>query len=108
MNLKGKNFLKLLDFSPEEIGGLLQLAADLKAQKKAGVPHDLLRGKKVHDKPYYKKFAPHIDWEWMLVVGVILGALLSSKLSGTFGVEWVPAHWQAAAGDTSPAPGAGP
>lgn len=47
MNLKGKNFLKLLDFSPEEIGGLLQLAADLKAQKKAGVPHDLLRGKNI-------------------------------------------------------------
>ena len=35
MNLKGKNFLKLLDFTPEEIGGLLELAAELKAQKKA-------------------------------------------------------------------------
>lgn len=34
MNLHGKNFLKLLDFSPEEIAGLLDLAADLKAKKK--------------------------------------------------------------------------
>lgn len=34
MNLKGKSFLKLLDFTPEEIGGLIELAADLKAKKK--------------------------------------------------------------------------
>lgn len=47
MNLKGKNFLKLLDFTPEEIQGLLDLAADLKAKKKAGIPHDTLRGKNI-------------------------------------------------------------
>ena len=47
MNLKGKNFLKLLDFTPEEIQGLLNLAADLKAKKKAGIPHDTLRGKNI-------------------------------------------------------------
>ena len=39
MNLKGKDFLKLLDFSPAEIEGLIDLAADLKAKKKAGIPH---------------------------------------------------------------------
>ena len=47
MNLKGKNFLKLLDFTPEEIGGLLDLAAELKAKKKAGIPHRYLEGKNV-------------------------------------------------------------
>ena len=47
MNLKGKNFLKLLDFTPEEIGGLLDLAAELKAKKKAGIPHPLCQGKNV-------------------------------------------------------------
>ena len=47
MNLKGRNFLKLLDFTPEEIEGMLDLAADLKAKKKAGVPHDTLRGKNI-------------------------------------------------------------
>ena len=36
MNLKKRDFLKLLDFTPEEIGYLLELAADLKAKKKAG------------------------------------------------------------------------
>ena len=44
MNLKGKSFLKLLDLSPEEIGGLLDLAADLKAKKRAGIPHRLCEG----------------------------------------------------------------
>ena len=47
MNLKGKSFLKLLDFTPEEILGLIDLAADLKAKKKAGVPHDCCRGKNI-------------------------------------------------------------
>ena len=47
MNLKGRNFLKLLDFTPEEIGAMLDLAADLKAKKKAGIPHDTLRGKNI-------------------------------------------------------------
>lgn len=39
-DLKGKDFLKLLDFSTEEMCGLLDLAAELKAQKKAGIPHN--------------------------------------------------------------------
>ncbi|MBQ4150252.1 MAG: ornithine carbamoyltransferase [Clostridia bacterium] len=47
MNLKGKHFLKLLDFTPAEIEGLLDLAADLKAKKKAGNPHRLCEGKSI-------------------------------------------------------------
>ena len=47
MNLQGRDFLTLLDYTPEEIGGLLDLAAALKAKKKAGIAHDVLRGKNV-------------------------------------------------------------
>ena len=47
MDLKGRNFLTLKDFTTEEITGLLDLAADYKAKKKAGIPHDTLRGKNV-------------------------------------------------------------
>jgi ornithine carbamoyltransferase len=47
MNLKGRSFLKLLDFTPEEIGGLLDLAADFKTKKKAGVPHKVDQGKNI-------------------------------------------------------------
>lgn len=47
MNLKGRNFLKLLDFTPEEILYMLDVAADLKDKKKRGIPVDSLRGKNV-------------------------------------------------------------
>ena len=47
MNLKGKSFLKLLDFTPAEIEGLIDLAAELKAKKKAGIAHDVCRGKNI-------------------------------------------------------------
>ena len=47
MELKNKHFLKLLDFTPAQIEGLIDLAADLKAKKKAGIPHRLCEGKSV-------------------------------------------------------------
>ena len=43
----GKSFLKLLDFTPDEIGQLIDLAADFKAKKKAGIPHRLCEGKSI-------------------------------------------------------------
>ena len=47
MSLKGRSFLKLLDFTPAEINELLDLAADLKAKKKAGIPHRMFEGKSI-------------------------------------------------------------
>lgn len=47
ISLKGKHFLKLLDFSPSEIEGLIDLAAELKAKKKNGIPHKVLEGKNI-------------------------------------------------------------
>lgn len=47
MNLQGKSLLKLLDFTPAEIEGLIDLAASLKAKKKAGIPHKLHEGKNI-------------------------------------------------------------
>ncbi len=47
MNLKGRNFLKLKDFSPEEIEYLITLSEELKQKKKQGVLHEELRGKNI-------------------------------------------------------------
>ena len=47
MNLKGRSFLTLMDFTPAEIEGLLDLAAELKAKKKAGIPHADFAGKNI-------------------------------------------------------------
>ena len=50
INLKGRNFLKILDFTPEEITYMLDVAADLKEKKKKGIPVDFCRGKNVEMK----------------------------------------------------------
>ncbi len=47
MNLKGRNFLTLKDFTADEITGLLDLSAEYKAKKKRGILHDTLRGKNI-------------------------------------------------------------
>ena len=47
INLHGRDFLTLLDFTPEEISGLLDLAAEFKAKKKAGIPHKIHEGKNI-------------------------------------------------------------
>ena len=47
VNLKGRSFLTLMDFTPEEIRYMLDLAHDLKAKKRAGIKGDLLAGKNV-------------------------------------------------------------
>ena len=47
INLKGRSFLTLMDFSPEEIRYLLDLSWDLKAKKREGIRNELLRGKNI-------------------------------------------------------------
>lgn len=47
MNLKGRNFITLLDFTPEEINGLIELSARLKEEKQKGIPHKVLTDKNV-------------------------------------------------------------
>ncbi len=47
MSMKGRSFLKLLDYTPQEMTELLALAKDLKAKKKAGIPHRLCEGKSI-------------------------------------------------------------
>lgn len=47
VNLRGRNFITLKDFTPEEIRYMLDLSSDLKAKKRAGIKGDLLTGKNV-------------------------------------------------------------
>ncbi len=47
VNLKGRSFLTLMDFTPEEIRYLLDLSRDLKAKKRAGIIGDTLKGKNI-------------------------------------------------------------
>jgi uncharacterized protein len=67
----------------------------------SGMIERLFRGRTVEEKAYYRKVVPSIDWEWMLVVGIFVGAFLSSQLSGQFRWTWVPQLWASAFGEGS-------
>lgn len=47
VNLRGRSFLKILDFTPNEIRYLLDLSKNLKSLKQAGIAHDTLKGKNI-------------------------------------------------------------
>ncbi|NLE77668.1 MAG: YeeE/YedE family protein [Chloroflexi bacterium] len=61
----------------------------------AGLLEKWLRGSAVLQRAYYKRVVPKIDWSWMFVLGIAIGAFISAILSGTFGIQWVPELWQA-------------
>jgi hypothetical protein len=60
----------------------------------------LFRGPGVGLKPHYQKIKLDIDWQWMLVLGIVVGAFFSAILSGDFLFQWVPALWLSAFGNT--------
>ncbi|MDD3407253.1 MAG: YeeE/YedE thiosulfate transporter family protein [Methanomicrobium sp.] len=49
--------------------------------------------------PYYQKYKPEIDWQWMLVLGIVIGAFISSYISGVFELTWVPESFAKKFGD---------
>jgi len=49
---------------------------------------------------YFVKYSPKIDWQWMFVFGIVIGALLASLLSGTFRFQNVPDMWKASFGSS--------
>ncbi len=57
----------------------------------AGMIESAIKGHNVvSNKPYFKEFPLRIEWQWMLVLGIIIGACISSILSGTFEFRWIP------------------
>ncbi len=71
--------------------------------RSAGMIERIFRGRKVDEKPYYREVRPEIDWQWLLVIGMAIGAFLAAWLSGDLAVLWVPERWAAAFG-TAPLP----
>ncbi len=69
--------------------------------KATGLIEQLIRGRKVQEKEYYRKFPPRIDWQFIIVPGIVIGAFISSFLSGTFGFFIVPPFWAAQFGDSA-------
>ena len=67
--------------------------------RSSGMIAKLFAKKKVQENDYYKEFKPVIDWEWMLVLGIVMGAFVSAIVSGDFQWEWVPSKWVLAFGN---------
>lgn len=67
-----------------------------------GMIEEMVRGEKTKQRPYYEKIKLMIDWQWMLVIGVVIGSFISAILSGDFQVGiWVPSLWSSAFGDSA-------
>ena len=78
-----------------------QLGCSTSFARTAGMIERLFRGEKVELKPYYQEVRPMIDWQWMLVLGVIIGSLLSSLLSSDFHWQWIPSSWAVSFGSNT-------
>jgi hypothetical protein len=66
-----------------------------------GMIEKAFRPKKVDENAYYRKIAPVVEWEVMLVLGVVLGAFLSAVISRDFAFVAVPAKWASSFGDSA-------
>jgi hypothetical protein len=67
-----------------------------------GMIENFITGGKAEQRPYYKKIKLKLNWQWMLVVGVVLGSFLSAIISGDLQFDvWVPSLWASAFGDSA-------
>ncbi len=75
------------------------LACSTTFARLSGLIEMLFRGARVDQKPYYQKVRLVIGWQMMLVLGIVIGSLLSALLSGDLQWQWVPPAWQSSFGD---------
>ncbi len=70
--------------------------------KARGLIAKLINAEKTGRMAYYQEIVPKIDWPLMIIPGIVIGAFLSSYLSGTFHIIWVPSLWEATFGSSAP------
>ena len=67
-----------------------------------GMIEDLFTGGKANQRPYFRKIKLRINWQWMLVLGIVIGSFISAVISGDLQVKaWVPSLWASAFGDSA-------
>lgn len=64
----------------------------------AGMLERLARGSRVFERPFFQRIVPKVDWQWMLVLGIVIGSFLSAFASGQLNIVWVPEPWATAFG----------
>jgi hypothetical protein len=101
------NWLKKREWSPYTAGALSGVVlvlsvviadkffgASTSFARSAGLIEKLFGGERVAGMDYFIRYVPKIDWQWMFVVGVLIGALISSTISRTFQWQAVPDMWK--------------
>jgi len=68
----------------------------------AGIIEELFAPEHVAGTSYFARYAPHIDWQWFFLGGVLLGALIAAKRSRTFAVGGMPPMWAERFGPGAP------
>jgi hypothetical protein len=69
--------------------------------KARGLIGKMISEEKTGKMEYYRTIVPQVDWAFMIIPGIIIGAFLSSALSGTFHLVWVPVMWGSVFGDNA-------
>ena len=59
-----------------------------------GIVESIFTPDRVTALPYFVREKPVVDWQWMEVLGILIGALIASKLSGDFKARFVPPMWE--------------
>ena len=77
---------------PYVVGALI--GASTAIVRTTGMAESVVAPQHVQANPYFIKFKPAVDWEWMLVIGIAIGAFLSSRLSGDKPSGNVPTLWR--------------
>jgi hypothetical protein len=62
--------------------------------RSAGLIEKIFSAERVDQMAYFVAKTPKIEWQWMFVVGILIGALIASRISGTFRVQAIPDMWQ--------------
>lgn len=101
------NILKKAQWSPYVAGtliGVVSWFSVLTAGKYLGVSTTFVRSigmiesilapDRVATLPYFVKEKPIVDWQWMEVLGILIGAFIAAKLSGDFKKRFVPPMWE--------------
>ena len=101
------NILKKAQWSPYVAGALIgvvswfsvltagkYLAVSTTFVRSIGMIESILAPDRVATLPYFVKEKPIVDWQWMEVLGILIGAFIAAKLSGDFKKRFVPPMWE--------------
>ena len=68
--------------------------------RSAGMVENTFNAERVSKMDYFVKETPKVDWQWMFVLGILVGSLISAKTSGSFKWQGVPDMWESRFGAT--------